>query len=205
MDNLLGGSWHARGLTPRESGKAGLRPCSYPCRTWQTKSSMHVTGVLELRLVANGLVLGMRCTSVSLRNKWTALVGKLLRRISSSIHFILHKWSTGLGSAGSLGTAEQAERDRDIDCKPLAMHPMPFVVQGEGPFQHGKVTVSDLPHQELSAWQQCRAMLPLHLHSAGQGPKNQAGHHIDIPCTRIHIASIEHMCDPFMLMIVCSR
>ena len=82
---------------------------------------MHVAGVLELRLVAKGLVLGTRCTSVSLRNKWTALVGKLLRRISSSIHFILHKWSTGQGSAGSLGTAEQAEKDRDIACESLVM------------------------------------------------------------------------------------
>ena len=82
---------------------------------------MHVSGVLELRLVARGLVLGMRCTSVSLRNKWTALVGKLLRRISSSIHFILHKWSTGPGSAGALGTAEQAEKDRDIACESLVM------------------------------------------------------------------------------------
>ena len=82
---------------------------------------MHVSGVLELRLVARGLVLGMRCTSVSLRNKWTALVGKLLRRISSSIHFILHKWSTGPGSAGALGTAEQAEKDRDIACESPVM------------------------------------------------------------------------------------
>ena len=79
------------------------------------------TGVLELRLVAKGLVLGMRCTSVSLRNKWTALVGKLLRRISSSIHFTLHKWSSGPGSAGTLGTAEQAEKARDIACETLPM------------------------------------------------------------------------------------
>ncbi len=73
-------------------------------------------GALELRLVAKGLVLGMRCTSVSLRNKWTALLGKLLRRISTSVHFVLHKWSTGPGTA-SLGTAEEAERARDIACE----------------------------------------------------------------------------------------
>ena len=81
---------------------------------------MLAAGVLELRLVAKGLVLGMRCTSVSLRNKWTALLGKLLRRISTSIHFVLHKWSTGPGTA-SLGTAEEAERARDIDCKTLCL------------------------------------------------------------------------------------
>ena len=67
--------------------------------------------------MAKGLVLGMRCTSVSLRNKWTGLVGKLLRRISSSIHFILHKWSSGPGSAGTLGSVEQAEKARDIACE----------------------------------------------------------------------------------------
>lgn len=85
------------------------------------ESSMLAAGVLELRLVAKGLVLGMRCTSVSLRNKWTGLVGKLLRRISSSIHFILHRWSSGPGGAGSLGAAEQAEKARDIACETLVV------------------------------------------------------------------------------------
>ena len=92
---------------------------------------MHPAGVLELRLVAKGLVLGMRCTSVSLRNKWTGLVGKLLRRISSSIHFILHKWSTGPGSVGSLGKAEQAEKARDIACEtPVLLSVSPLCIKG---------------------------------------------------------------------------
>ena len=126
---------------------------------------MRVAGVLELRLVAKGLVLGMRCTSVSLRNKWTALVGKLLRRISSSIHFILHKWSTGPGGAGSLGTAEQAEKDRDIECKPLIMHPPPLVVQGEK--RSCSVLQSDYEKlgERVVSVTQCRADLPIDVHS----------------------------------------
>ena len=113
---------------------------------------MHTAGVLELRLVAKGLVLGMRCTSVSLRNKWTGLVGKLLRRISSSIHFILHKWSSGPGSAGSLGMAEQAEKARDIACEtPVLLSVSPLCIKDSC-----TVKQEDL----LESFQQ------LHLHSA---------------------------------------
>jgi hypothetical protein len=57
----------------------------------------------------------MRCTSVSLRNKWTTLLGKLLRRISTSLHFVLHRWPTRPGSPG-LGSAERAEKEADIAC-----------------------------------------------------------------------------------------
>ena len=70
-------------------------------------------GVLELRLVSRGLSLGMRCTSVSLRNKWTTLLGKLLRRIAASTHCVLHRWDAAPGDA-ALGAAERAERDRDM-------------------------------------------------------------------------------------------
>ena len=116
----------------------------------------HTAGVLELRLVAKGLALGMRCTSVSLRNKWTALVGKLLRRISSSIHFILHKWSSGPGSAGPLGTAEQAEKARDIACETLVML-LSAVLYGKdprgvpqgGPLGHCSSCISTSAHQPL--------------------------------------------------------
>ena len=78
-------------------------------------------GVLELRLVARGLSLGMRCTSVSLRNKWTTLLGKLLRRIAASTHCVLHRWDAAPGGA-ALGAAERAERDRDMTC---AAPPLP--------------------------------------------------------------------------------
>ena len=77
----------------------------------------HAAGVLELRLVARGLSLGMRCTSVSLRNKWTTLLGKLLRRIAASTHCVLHKWDAAPGGA-ALGAAERVERDRDMDGAP---------------------------------------------------------------------------------------
>ena len=63
--------------------------------------------------MSRGLVLGMRCTSVSLRNKWTTLLGKLLRRISTSVHFTLHRWP----SDAALGPAESAEKARDIASK----------------------------------------------------------------------------------------
>ena len=82
-------------------------------------------GVLELRLVARGLSLGMRCTSVSLRNKWTTLLGKLLRRIAASTHCVLHRWDAAPGGA-ALGAAERAERDRDMACAaPLSPHHAP--------------------------------------------------------------------------------
>ncbi|KAK9830510.1 hypothetical protein WJX72_012147 [[Myrmecia] bisecta] len=48
-------------------------------------------GALELQLVALGLSLGMRCTSTSLRNKWMSLFGKLLRRIHTAVHAIVHR------------------------------------------------------------------------------------------------------------------
>ena len=71
--------------------------------------------MLELRLVSRGLSLGMRCTSVSLRNKWTTLLGKLLRRIAAGIHAVLHKWGAVPGDA-ELGAAERAEQEKDMAC-----------------------------------------------------------------------------------------
>ena len=79
--------------------------------------------------MAKGLVLGMRCTSVSLRNKWTTLLGKLLRRISTSLHFILHRWPAGPGSPG-LGSAERAEKAADIACNALSLLRSPTWNQG---------------------------------------------------------------------------
>ena len=96
------------------------RACDEVMRSCAPRWCLHLTGVLELRLVAKGLVLGMRCTSVSLRNKWTTLLGKLLRRISTSLHFVLHRWPAGPGSPG-LGSAERAEKAADIACDALSL------------------------------------------------------------------------------------
>ena len=96
------------------------RACDKVLRNCALRWCLHLTGVLELRLVAKGLVLGMRCTSVSLRNKWTTLLGKLLRRISTSLHFVLHRWPAGPGSPG-LGSAERAEKAADIACNALSL------------------------------------------------------------------------------------
>ena len=64
-----------------------------------------------MRLVARGLLLGMRCVSTSLRNKWTTLVGKLLRRVATSTHSILHRWQVRPNAPTS---ADPAERAHDL-------------------------------------------------------------------------------------------
>ncbi|BDA45482.1 probable thyroid adenoma-associated protein homolog [Coccomyxa sp. Obi] len=68
-------------------------------------------GPLEVRLVARGLLLGMRCVSTSLRNKWTTLVGKLLRRVATSTHSVLHRWQVRPDAPAS---ADPAERAHDL-------------------------------------------------------------------------------------------
>ena len=42
------------------------------------------TGELEVSLARQALSLGMRCTSISLRNKWHALVARLLQRLHAA-------------------------------------------------------------------------------------------------------------------------
>ena len=42
-------------------------------------------------MVKQALVLGLRCTSSSMRNKWADLLAKLLRRIFMSVHAVLVK------------------------------------------------------------------------------------------------------------------
>lgn len=42
-------------------------------------------------MVRQALVLGLRCTSSSMRNKWADLLAKLLRRILMSVHAVLVK------------------------------------------------------------------------------------------------------------------
>jgi hypothetical protein len=67
------------------------------------------TGALELQMVAGGLLLGMRCVSTSLRNKLTTLVGKLLRRIHTSTHALLHRWTTKSSGPGGADAADRAQ------------------------------------------------------------------------------------------------
>ena len=100
-----------KGLRCRCEGLA--RMACHAGRGLEASEAEHAAGVLELRLVSRGLSLGMRCTSVSLRNKWTTLLGKLLRRIAASAHCVLHRWGAPPGDAAP-GAAERAERDRDM-------------------------------------------------------------------------------------------
>ena len=48
-------------------------------------------GDVELGIIKQALVLGMRCTSTSMRNKWTGLLPKLLRRVLMSVHAALNR------------------------------------------------------------------------------------------------------------------
>ena len=48
-------------------------------------------GSTELALVRQAIVLCLRCTSTSMRNKWTGLLPKLLRRIFMSVHAALNR------------------------------------------------------------------------------------------------------------------
>lgn len=53
--------------------------------------------------MARGLLLGMRCTSTSLRSKWASLVAKLLRRVLAGTYAALHRWHAARESAGKPG------------------------------------------------------------------------------------------------------
>ena len=53
-------------------------------------------GQVELGMVRQALVLGLRCTSSSMRNKWADLLAKLLRRILMSVHAVLVKQRAAL-------------------------------------------------------------------------------------------------------------
>lgn len=59
--------------------------------------------------MARGLLLGMRCVSTSLRNKWTTLIGKLLRRIQTSTHALLHRWTTKAPGPAGVDAADRAQ------------------------------------------------------------------------------------------------
>ncbi len=61
--------------------------------------------------MARGLLLGMRCVSTSLRNKWTTLLGKLLRRVATSTHSVLHRWQMRPDAPAS---ADPADRAHDL-------------------------------------------------------------------------------------------
>ena len=46
------------------------------------------------------LVVGLRCTSTSMRNKWTGLLPKLLRRIFMSVHAALNRQRSAVSKTG---------------------------------------------------------------------------------------------------------
>ena len=121
------------GLRCRFEGHA--RMAGDPDRGVEVSEAERAAGVLELRLVSRGLSLGMRCTSVSLRNKWTTLLGKLLRRIAASTHSVLHRWDAAPSDA-ALGAAERAERDRDMACAPPPL-PAPCATSSAAGSQSG--------------------------------------------------------------------
>ena len=58
------------------------------------------TGELELTLAARGLSLGMRCSSTNLRNKWTSLISKLLKRVVVSLRAAVVRRKAGAPSLG---------------------------------------------------------------------------------------------------------
>ena len=59
----------------------------FPEALWPSGSA----GTVELGMVRQAVVLGLRCTSSSMRNKWAGLLAKLLRRIFMSVHAALNR------------------------------------------------------------------------------------------------------------------
>ncbi len=57
-------------------------------------------GDVELGIIKQALVLGMRCTSTSMRNKWTGLLTKLLRRVLMSVHAALNRQRLAIPKTG---------------------------------------------------------------------------------------------------------
>lgn len=57
-------------------------------------------GSTELGIIKQALVLGMRCTSTSMRNKWTGLLPKLLRRVLMSVHAALNRQRSAASKTG---------------------------------------------------------------------------------------------------------
>ncbi len=57
-------------------------------------------GDVELGIIQQALVLGMRCTSTSMRNKWTGLLPKLLRRVIMSVHAALNRQRLAVSKTG---------------------------------------------------------------------------------------------------------
>ena len=57
-------------------------------------------GSTELALVRQAIVLGLRCSSSSMRNKWTGLLPKLLRRIFMSVHAALNRQRSAVAKTG---------------------------------------------------------------------------------------------------------
>ena len=57
-------------------------------------------GDVELGIIKQALVLGMRCTNTSMRNKWTGLLPKLLRRVLMSVHAALNRQRLAIPKTG---------------------------------------------------------------------------------------------------------
>jgi hypothetical protein len=57
-------------------------------------------GDAEVGIIKQALVLGMRCTSTSMRNKWTGLLPKLLRRVLMSVHAALNRQRLAIPKTG---------------------------------------------------------------------------------------------------------
>lgn len=57
------------------------------------------------------LTLGLRCTSTSMRNKWTGLLPKLLRRIFMAVHAALNRQRL---AEARMGRGRHAQADLQI-------------------------------------------------------------------------------------------
>jgi hypothetical protein len=57
----------------------------------------------------------MRCTSTALRNKWTMLLSRLLRRILAATQALLHRWRAAADAARSGNTSSGAPTPEPAD------------------------------------------------------------------------------------------
>lgn len=80
-----------------------------------------IAGSTELKLVEQAVVVGMRCTSTSMRNKWTGLLPKLLRRIFMSVHAALNRQRAAVSKTGR-GPHVEADQHTSEDLQGLPLH-----------------------------------------------------------------------------------
>ena len=84
------------------------------------RPSLRLVGNTELDLVKQAVVLGLRCTSTSMRNKWTGLLPKLLRRIFMSVHAALNRQRAAVSKTGR-GPHVEADLHASEDLQGLTM------------------------------------------------------------------------------------